>query len=116
MGSGGHGGFGPFVRRLGRVAVGILSDCPGMVMLGRRCIRVGKEVGQQGSMRERKRACMYLGERLVLIQRFDLRRGVGNQVPTLLQVASADKGFAASRDAARWRASWHEWEAITDRV
>jgi hypothetical protein len=44
---------------------------------------------------------MYLaGESLVLIQRCDLRRGVGNQVPTLLHVAFADKGFAASPDAA----------------
>jgi hypothetical protein len=45
---------------------------------------------------------MYLGETLVLIQRCVtcLRRGVGNQVPTLLQVAFADKGFAASPDAA----------------
>ena len=41
---------------------------------------------------------MYLGETLVLIHRSDLRRGVGNQVPTLLQVAFADKGYAASSD------------------
>ena len=44
---------------------------------------------------------MYLGETLVLIQRSDLRRGVGNQVPTLLQLVFADKGYAASSDAAR---------------
>jgi len=43
---------------------------------------------------------MYLGGNLVLIQRCDLRRGVGNQVPTLLHVAFDDKGYAASRDAA----------------
>ena len=43
---------------------------------------------------------LYLGKTLVLVQKGNLRRGVRNQVPILLHVAFADKGFAASRDAA----------------